>query len=603
MKRSWTIYILLGGLTLVLITLGVLQYRALTDASEADAEKARRRVQEETERFAADFNREIQNAYFNFQTEDDVWKTKNWQPFIERYDYWRDKTSYPELISGFYFFTTQDETMPLVYDRDQRAFVTVEMTSELADIQKKAVSETGFRPFLIEHYTLLLPIHEAGSELEKIVIRRTKSVSGEVSKPMVTMPNRYGFLAIKLNEAVVKEQLLSDLSAKYFGEGEFRAAVTDTAGQPVYQSLNGDSSDATAKLFTLSPDNFIEFKNKELLDSIGAERKTNVIVNSRVESKSFDQRIVSGDGKAQTFSIELRDSKPRTPVLARISDAGDAPWTLAVQHSSGSIAGYAASTLRRNLAIGFGLLFLLAAAVTAIVFSAMRAKMLARRQIEFVSSVSHEFRTPLAVIYSAGENLVDGVAKDNGQVERYGSVIKGEGKKLSAMVEQILEFAGANSGRRKFNFAQVSVDEIVNDALDECRPLIEQANFAVEKNISPTLPLIHADKATLSQAIQNLVVNSIKYGDSEAWLRVSVEYGDRKIRISVEDRGIGIARKDIRSIFEPFYRSKEVVDAQIHGNGLGLSLVKQIAEAHGGRAFVSSEIGKGSKFTIELPSL
>ena len=227
--------------------------------------------------------------------------------------------------------------------------------------------------------------------------------------------------------------------------------------------------------------------------------------------------------------------------------------------------------------------------------------MLAQRQIDFVSSVSHEFRTPLAVIYSAGENLADGVTKEETQILQYGQLIKGEGHKLSSMVEQILEFAGANSGRRKYNLADTTVGEIVEDAVAECRPLIDEKQIDVELSISDNLPTISADKRALSQAIKNLLANSIKYSNGAAWLRVSAENGDERVKISVEDHGIGISKSDLRQIFEPFFRSKAVVDAQIHGNGLGLSLVQQIAEAHGGRVQASSEIGKGSKFTIELP--
>ena len=109
MKRSWTSFVLIGGLALLLVTLGVLQYHGLTQISEADGEKAHRRVQEQTEHFAADFNREIQNAYFNFQTDAEAWKTRNWSPFNERYDYWRDNTSYPGLIAGFYFFEAKGD--------------------------------------------------------------------------------------------------------------------------------------------------------------------------------------------------------------------------------------------------------------------------------------------------------------------------------------------------------------------------------------------------------------------------------------------------------------------------------------------------------------
>lgn len=597
MRRSFSTYFLVGGLALLLVTLGVLQYRAVTQISEADAEKTRRLVQENTGRFAADFNREIQNAYFNFQADASVWKEKNWQPFNERYDYWRDKTAYPELITGFYFFEAKGDVQPLRYDREQRAFLPAEANDELAEIRKRSMDEGHFTPFHVDLQTLVLPVHEAGPEMEKIVIHRSPASAGA----KMQMPPKFGFLAIKLNEAVIKEQLLPALTAKYFGDGEFRTAVTDKAGAPVFASLAGENTDATAPLFSLAPDNFIQFKSKELLDSISAERRADVTVTSRVESQTFN-KVVTPDGKAQTVKIELRKSdKDGPPVLARISDSGDPPWTLAVQHSSGSLDGHIASTLRRNLAIGFGILVLLAAAVAAIIISSMRARALAQRQLEFVSSVSHEFRTPLAVIYSAGENLADGVTKEPSQISGYGDLIKCEGQKLSSMVEQILEFAGARSGNQRYTFRPVAVDDVVDDAVSQCRSLIDERGSEMKQNIASGLPLLNADKRALSQALQNLVANSIKYSDGTPWLCVTAANGDGKVRITVEDRGIGIAKSDLKQIFEPFYRAKTVVDAQIHGNGLGLSLVKQIAEAHGGRVYAESEVGVGSKFTVELP--
>ena len=224
--------------------------------------------------------------------------------------------------------------------------------------------------------------------------------------------------------------------------------------------------------------------------------------------------------------------------------------------------------------------------------SSQRAKMLAQRQVEFVSSVSHEFRTPLAVIYSAGENLADGVAKEQTQVSRYGDLIKGEGKKLSRMVEQILEFAGANSGKKKYDLREVDVIEIIEKAIAECEPMIKENNFTVEREIAGDLPKIIADKNALSQAFQNLIANSIKYSNGNGWLKISAKNGGGKIKIVVEDKGIGISAKDLRHIFEPFYRAKSVVDEQIRGSGLGLSLVKQTVEAHGGRVSAESELKK-----------
>jgi signal transduction histidine kinase len=272
-----------------------------------------------------------------------------------------------------------------------------------------------------------------------------------------------------------------------------------------------------------------------------------------------------------------------------------------VQHSAGSIDDAAAAALKKDLAVGFGLLLLLAGSIAAIIISALRAKGFAQRQIDFVSSVSHEFRTPLAVIYSAGENLADGVTRDDGQISRYGELIKSEGKKLSSMVEQILDFAGARSGRRHYRFCQTSVAEVLGDAVQQCRPLIDDKNFELDVDVPEKLPAITADPSALSQAIQNLIANAIKYSNGSSWVRISAANGSGSIKIAVEDRGIGISRTDLKQVFDPFYRSKAAVDAQIHGNGFGLSLVRQIVEAHKGKVTVETEIGRGSRFTIELP--
>ena len=599
MKRSWTTILLVTGLIVLIVLLGGLQYRWMTKIADSESEKAHKQVQETTERFAADFNREIQNAYFNFQTESGSWKNRDWAPFNERYEFWHSKANYPELITDFYYFDAKGDAAPLRYDVSQRAFEPVEVTPELASLRSRFGEERNFRPVLDDIYTLVLPVRDTSRKVEQLIIKRAPGVE----LPKLGMPETTGYLAIRLDEGIIKGQIIPDLTAKYFSDGDYRVGVNGKGGKAIFAAVTPDAADANAKLFDLSPDNVIFYSNKDLMSSITPRHEGTVMLNSRVESHTFSS-VDTGEKGAKTYKIEVRgDGKPRTQVFTSTSDTGsESPWILSVQHSSGSLDGYLASTLRRNLAIGFGLLFLLAAAVLAIILSAQRAKKVAQRQIDFVSSVSHEFRTPLAVIYSAGENLADGVAKENGQVSRYGELIKGEGRKLSGMVEQILDFEGARSGRKKYSFGDASVDEIVNDAIAECRPLIDDKHISLETAVAAALPRINADKKALSQAIQNLIVNSVKYGNGSAWLRVSADNGGGTVEISVEDRGIGISKTDLRQIFEPFFRSREVVDAQIHGNGLGLSLVKQTVEAHGGSVSAQSEVGKGSKFTIELRS-
>ncbi|HEX8637945.1 MAG TPA: HAMP domain-containing sensor histidine kinase, partial [Pyrinomonadaceae bacterium] len=320
---------------------------------------------------------------------------------------------------------------------------------------------------------------------------------------------------------------------------------------------------------------------------------------SSKQTRPASPRTTENRFEVQVLNREARGN-PRLRIFEGEAAASGGAWTLNVQHAAGSLEQFITDTRRKNLAVSFGILSLLGVSVVLIFVSAQRARMFAQKQVDFVSSVSHEFRTPLAVIYSAGENLADGVAKEETQVARYGNLIKGEGRKLTAMVEQILDFAGADSGRKKYDFREQNVAEIIEHALAECEPLIEEKGFSVEKEIAANLPTVVADKTALSRALQNLIVNSVKYSNGEKYMKISARNGDRRVKISIEDKGLGISKKDLPHIFEPFYRAASVVDEQIHGNGLGLSLVKQTVEAHKGEINVKSELGRGTEFTILL---
>jgi signal transduction histidine kinase len=605
MKSSWATSLAVGGVLLLLTLFLGLQYNWLRQASDAESERMQKRVETDTKNFADEFNREIQAAYFNFQTEAVSWETANWTEFNERYDYWKGKTQYPELIRDFVFFgKTPGDT--LRYNFEKRSFEATEAPEELRALRTRFENEASFKPFYEDAYVLVMPVHDQEKRFERILIERTK----EGIPPILHMPERRGFLMIVLDQTAITNRILPDLAKKYFDDGDFRLDVKNNSDGTVFQSARGVSGpDASAPLFSLSPD-MLFFTDRGILSRFGNEQKPGVVVNQRIESHTFSRTESSSDGtKSGTFKIEVQPGNPamrgektktQTSVIASTSNNND-PWKLNVQHVSGSIDKFTRDEFNKSFAIGLGVYLLLVGAIVAIVLSALRSKRFAQRQIDFVSSVSHEFRTPLAVIYSASENLADGVTKDETQVTRYGNLIKGEGKKLSSMVEQILDFAGARSGRKKYNFTRTDVVEVARTALAECEPLLEERGFEVETDFEENLPPVHADASALSTAIQNLIQNSVKYGNGSRWLRVTAENGSGIIKLSIADRGIGLASGDLRHIFEPFYRAKEVVDAQIRGNGLGLALVKEIAEAHGGTVQATSELGKGSEFTIELP--
>jgi signal transduction histidine kinase len=611
MKRSWFSILLVAGLLALLGVLAALQSVWLGQISEAEKERMTRRLETDTGRFGEDFNREIQGAYFNFQADETLWQKKDWARFNERYDFWLGKTAYKNLITDFYYFENKPESVVSRYDAEKRAFTEAKWTDELQSIKANIGDQKSFQPIDEAHFALVMPVYEGERAFEIFVRKAAKPVKEDNIPPAsakIDLPERKGFLVIKLDENVIKNQILPDLAKKHFPENDFNLAVVGKNGQQIFQTNEVNSPERTTKLFDLSPDNLMFFANRDSLPRSPKTEGKGVIINQSLESHTVST-IRTGNLSADklpqketvgTFQFQLRDGeKQRAMIQTNLSQEGN--WTLNVQHRAGSLDKFIANTRSKNLGISFGILGLLAVSIVLVFVSAQRAKIFAQRQIDFVSSVSHEFRTPLAVIYSAGENLADGVTRDERQVSRYGDLIKSEGKKLSAMVEQILDFAGASSGRKKYDLREQNVQTIIETALQECRSLIEEKGFAVETEIAENLPAVKADANALSQAIQNLIGNSLKYSNGEKWLKISAKNGDGRVKIVVEDRGLGIAPQDLKHIFEPFYRAKAVVDEQIHGNGLGLSLVKETVEAHGGKISAASEIGKGSKFTIELP--
>jgi signal transduction histidine kinase len=615
MKRSRLQIFLVVALLALLGVLAVFQYVWLGQISEAERDRTARRLQTDTERFGEDFDREIQNAYTNLQVDEALWQEKDWARFNERYDFWRTKTAYPNLIADFFYLENKPDGAAWRYDAERREFIAAGWTDELLKIRENSSDLRKFKPVDDERFVLVATIFKMERTPERIYIRQTKNEpplripSAVDVERTIELPERRGFFVIKLDKNTLTEQILPDLAKKHFPEGDYHLSVVKKSGEPVFRTGAVAAADASVGLFEVSLDNFIFLPNREILPRVSKREAGSVVFDQIRETRSLTNMeteslttVAPSEKKAVgrlQFKMESRENPRSVVKTAELTKTGT--WTLNVQHTAGSVDKFISRTRNRNLGISFGILSLLAVSIVLIFVSAYRARILAQRQVDFVSSVSHEFRTPLAVIYSAGENLADGVAREERQVSRYGDLIKNEGKKLSAMVEQILQFAGANSGKMKYDFRAQSVASIIENALDECRALIQRQGFAVETDIAENLPRVKADAQALSGAIQNLIGNSLKYSNGTKWLRISAHNGGGKVKITVEDKGIGIAPGDLKHIFEPFYRAKAVVDEQIHGNGLGLSLVKETVRAHGGKITAHSEVGKGSRFTIELP--
>jgi len=274
----------------------------------------------------------------------------------------------------------------------------------------------------------------------------------------------------------------------------------------------------------------------------------------------------------------------------------------------GTVAAFSRrSVIKLSAALGFGLLFG-SIAIWAIQQIRMRsAVQLAKLQMDFVAAVSHELRTPITAILTAGENIRDGLVCEAIGLREQGSIVTSQASRLAELVDQVLLYAAIGRDKPWHEIRPIRVSDVVESALGEVAFLLKGAGFTVKQEIPGDLPLVAGDLPVLSQCLQNLLVNAVKYSSESRCITISARKDDAadngsEVQISVQDHGIGIAAEDLAHVFEPFFRSPRVVASQIRGTGLGLSIAKRGAEASGGRLTVVSEEGVGSVFTLHLPS-
>jgi signal transduction histidine kinase len=226
---------------------------------------------------------------------------------------------------------------------------------------------------------------------------------------------------------------------------------------------------------------------------------------------------------------------------------------------------------------------------------------LARLKSDFVSNVSHELRTPLALIRLYAETLELGrITTQEKKLEYYG-IIRKESERLSALINNILDFSRIEAGRKEYDFRETDIAELVRNTLDSYRYQIEQQGFSLDEQIDPGIPPVRVDREAIARALVNLVNNALKYSDRDKFLGVKLYRANAVLKLEVVDRGIGIDRNDQARIFEKFYRTGDPLVHNTKGSGLGLSLVQHITHAHGGHVEVESAPGRGSKFTMTLP--
>ena len=284
---------------------------------------------------------------------------------------------------------------------------------------------------------------------------------------------------------------------------------------------------------------------------------------------------------------------------------GGSHWLLMTWQRPGALEAIVAASRLRDLGVAGAINLILLATGIALIRYTRRSRQLAEQQMKFVANVSHELRTPLTVMRGAAHNLQRGLVSDPVQVNKYSSLIIEHCEHLTQMVEQVLALAGAQNGRSVVALRPVALREVLEQAVAATAHDTQAAGCQVQKEFAPALPPVMGDASALRRAIENLITNAAKHGGQGGWIGITAacrqEDGTSTVEIEVADRGPGIPVNEQQDIFRPFFRGATAQAKQTRGSGLGLSVAKEIIEAHGGKIFVQSANGQGAVFKVRLP--
>jgi len=266
-------------------------------------------------------------------------------------------------------------------------------------------------------------------------------------------------------------------------------------------------------------------------------------------------------------------------------------------------SGLAAAVARRRVLemvmVGLSGLVVIAGSIVILV-AAARERKLSNLKSDFVANVSHELKTPLSLVRMFGELLQTGRVDSDEKKRQYLQIIVTESERLAALIENVLDFAKVERGKAAYDFKNGNVVDVVSRAVEACRVRAERENVELEFASERPDIQIEIDERAIEIGVINLVDNAVKYAASGRRVLVELRVQGAHVQIHVTDWGPGIAEDEKRRVFDRFVRGRSTRNQRIRGSGIGLALVKHIAEAHGGDAWVEDAKSGGACFVISL---
>jgi two-component system phosphate regulon sensor histidine kinase PhoR len=290
------------------------------------------------------------------------------------------------------------------------------------------------------------------------------------------------------------------------------------------------------------------------------------------------------------FEPALMSSLPEPRPVVRM-------WTAQVRPAPGADA--AVSTLRARMLLLSSLAG--AASLVAVLLTVRAVRVsteLATMKSDFVAAVTHELKTPVALIALVGETLERGRYTSVDTIRDYAAILSQEARRLNHLIENLLTYSRLNDMAGVYAFEPVDLNELVEDALTPFRPRLNDLGFEVDVQVEPELAPVLADRAAMVRVFANVIDNAIKYSTDGRSLIIAATRASDTVRLSFTDRGVGIPADELPHVFEKFYRVQRTSE---FGSGLGLAIVRRIVNDHRGVVGIESVVGSGSMVTITLP--
>ena len=540
-KEAAAWWIALSVLAVLIAGIAVLQYRSLGQLGEAERTRLRAGMQSATNGFARELDNELSRLFAAFGRMD-----VGPSGIEESMRRWKATAAYPQLLKSASIATSTECLSGPCPEWLQGRTGDLQV-GELAKSSGPAHTELVF------------------DDVPALAIARFGDLSK--SPPVVS-----DWVVLELDRGVLARTVLPELARRWFGSDDgsgFQVAVVRDA-QPndvIYESKPN------------SLKSFLE----------GADSSASLL---RLPDVSND----ASPGPERFFRREV----PSHAASATKRAAGE--WRLLVRHEAGSLDAAVAGARLRNLVMNGSSLLLLSVTIAVLLVITRRAQSLAGAQLEFVAGVSHELKTPLSVIRSAGYNLSRGVITDWAKAREYGDAVRTEARGLTEIIDRAMYYAAFQSGSGPMVREPVQLPRIIEAAIAECAPTMDQARLEVRFRAEEDVPAVRADAAAIQHCIQNLLSNAAKYAAHSAPVSIGVARCDRDVQLWVEDHGPGIHPDDLPKIFRSFYRGRPVQGHAVQGVGLGLTLVDRTMRAHQGRVSVASRLGEGTRFVLHFPA-